>query len=229
MPLFGGVLALLIGVACWAPMAPTILGSNAAADQSTRVLPAAAPPLAAGASAALIPPVVAPVPGVVQNTVATPTVKPTAVPTAVVPATLSPTGQALIAAVQSDRTAQWVKNHTETALRSGPDDGSVVFTQLPQWSTLKQIESRPNWLLVQYGGDGATRQAGPGWVKASEVGAVDAPVVWLSSAARGTVWSAADATAKRVVDMPATVMMEVIGPNATAGTRVHVQLPGDGR
>ena len=65
-----------------------------------------------------------------------------------------------------DTYPEWVKNHTETPFRSGPTDDSVLFTRLPQWTTLKQIESRPDWLLVQYAGDGDTRQAGPGWVRA---------------------------------------------------------------
>jgi hypothetical protein len=105
-----------------------------------------------------------------------------------------------------------------------------MFTQLPQWSTLKQIDSRPDWLLVEYGGDGATRLPGPGWVKASDVGAVDPPVIWLTSARSGSVWPTADSSPeKRIVDVPSLTLMETIGPDFTQGTRVHVRLPGDGR
>ncbi|HEY0582371.1 MAG TPA: C39 family peptidase [Chloroflexota bacterium] len=224
---------MLVGVACWAPIAPTALAPISPLAPSE-----AAAPLGAGrggpggqvAAAGGIPGLgVAAVPTLPARAGATPTAAPRVAPTPFVVPTVSPTGRALLAAVKSDRLAQWVKNHTETPLRSGPEDSSMVFTRLPQWSTLKQIESRPNWLLVEYGGDGATRQAGPGWVKAGDVGAIDPPVIWLSSARSGSVWSTADASAQRIVDVPSTVLMEAIGPEYVAGTRLHVQLPGDGR
>lgn len=136
----------------------------------------------------------------------------------------------MLDAIKSDHTAQWVKNHTETPLRSGPSDDAAIFTRLPQWSLLKQIDSKPDWLMVQYNGDGETRLAGPGWVKASDVGAVDAPVVWLRSAGAGSLWSTADASARRVVDVPPSTLMEVLGSGPfISGTRVHVRLPGNGR
>jgi hypothetical protein len=161
----------------------------------------------------------------------TPTRVPTALPTPMVIPTLTPGGLAVLAAVKSDRTALWMKNHTETALRSGPNDTSAVFTMLPQWSILKQIESRPDWVLVAYGGDGDTREPGPGWVKASDVGGIDAPPVWLSSVRSGTLWSAADASARQTLLVPPATLMEVFGPvqSLVQGTRVHVRLPGDGR
>jgi hypothetical protein len=131
--------------------------------------------------------------------------------------------------ITADRTAQWVKNHTETPLRSGPTDDSQQFTQLPQWSLLKQIDSRPDWLLVQYSGDGDTRQAGPGWVRARDVGAVDTPTVWLTTARTGTLWTSAEAPANRIIDLPRGTLMEVFGPSYIHATRVHVRSPGDGR
>jgi len=147
----------------------------------------------------------------------------------VVVPTLSSNGQTVLDSIRSDRTAQWVRNHTETALRSGPTNDAVVFTQLPQWSLLKQIESKPGWLLVQYSGDGDTRQPGPGWVRVSDVGRVDPPGVWLRSAQAGSVWSAPDASASRLVDVPASELMELVVPDSIQGVRVHVRLPGDGR
>ncbi|HEX8968763.1 MAG TPA: C39 family peptidase, partial [Chloroflexota bacterium] len=131
--------------------------------------------------------------------------------------------------IRADRTAQWVRNHTETPLRSGPTESSIAFSQLPQWTLLKQIESRPDWLLVQYSGDGGTRQAGPGWVKASDVGGVDPPSVWVRSTRRGGVWSAADASGMRTLDVPPATLLEVIGSDFVRGSRVHVRAPGDGR
>ncbi len=217
----GGIFALVVGAACWAPLAPTALAPLAAGDQ-----PAAIPLVAAGAGAVVAAPAVPAVSVPLAPTPAprVPTPQPVVVPT------ITPAGQAVLDSVKSDRTAQWVKNHTETDLRSGPAENSVLFTRLPQWTTLKQIESRPDWLFVQYSGDGDTRQPGVGWVKASDVGGIDPPAVWLSSARSGSVWSAFDVTGKRTVDMPAGTLMEVLGgPDFVSGTRVHVRLPGDGR
>lgn len=104
-----------------------------------------------------------------------------------------------------------------------------MFTTLPQWSLLKQIGTQPDWLLVQYSGDGDTRQAGPGWVKASDVGGVDSPGVWLTTSSPGVLWAAADASGKKLGDLPNSTLMEVIGNDFIQGTRVHVRLPGDGR
>jgi Peptidase_C39 like family len=222
-PLTGAIFAVIVGAACWAPLASPVLAPTEPVD---RALPAPAPTPAAGlpvaAVVARIAPAIAPA---VDNPIPTPTIAPTPY---VVP-TLTATGLSLLSDIKSDRAAQWVKNHTETPLRSGPSDDATMFTRLPQWSLLKQIDTRPDWMLVQYSGDGDTRQPGPGWVRASDVGAVDAPPLWLTSASAGTLWSAPDASAKRLVDLPPTTAMEVIGPDYVQGTRVHVRLPGDGR
>lgn len=191
---------------------------------------AAAPaqPLAV-AVATLAPTPIAQLRPAVVGTAFAPTPSPTLAPTPQPVATPGATGLALLKAIQSDHSAQWVKNHTETALRAGPSDDAQAFTDLPQWSTLKQIDSRPGWLMVQYGGDGATRLPGPGWVKATDVGAIDPPAIWLESARGGTVWSTPDETGKRVEDVPSAALIEVAGPDIIQGSRVHVRLPGDGR
>jgi hypothetical protein len=223
LPLSGGIFALVIGAACLAPLAPTALAPLGVVDAPSSSPPAAAQAVGAGGVAqavAVAPLAVVPI---APTAAVAPTPRPVVIPT------LTPVGQALLASVKSDRTAQWVRNHTETPLRSGPADDSVIFTRLPQWSLLKQIDTRPDWLLVDYGGDGATRLAGPGWVKAGDVGGVDPPVVWLRSARAGSVWSAFDNTAKLVVNIPSSTLMEVIGPDYIQGTRVRVRLPGDGR
>ena len=216
----GGAFALIVGVACFAPIAPAALAPVAPADTGAsgfRAVPTQSLPV------------------VVSNPVraaprATATPAPTIAPTAVVVPTVTAHGVDTLNAIRADRTAQWVKNHTETPLRSGPSDTSSVFTTLPQWSLLRQIGSRPDWVMVQYSGDGDTRQPGPGWVKASDVGAVDAPSVWLSTAKAGALWSAWDGSATRVLDLPGSTLMEVeSGADFISGTRVHVSLPGNGR
>jgi hypothetical protein len=234
LPLFGGGMVLILGVACLAPLAPTALapatlsatvamvGPTPELGGLTRPAAVAPAPVSAapqiGVPAIAIPPL--PVP-------AAPTPTPATV-TSPIP-TITPAGQAMLDAIKSDRTSQWVKNHTETPLRSGPSDDSVVFTRLPQWSLLKETESRPDWIAVQYSGDGDTRMPGPGWVRASDVGAVDPPGVWLTTRGSGNVWSAFDQTGTRVAELPSGALMELIGPDFIKGTRVHVRLPGDGR
>lgn len=224
----------MVGVACWAPLAPTALAPSTPQDSGGAAPVAAAPgaPVAPAAPVAPVAPVAAVVAGIAPVVAAvpvSPTATPVAVPAPFVIPTLTAAGQAVLGSIKSDRTAQWVKNHTVTPLRSGPSDAAVIFTRLPQWSLLKQIDSRPDWLLVQYGGDGDTRQPGPGWVRASDVGGVDAPTVWINSSRRGTLWSTAEATATRVLELPSAALMEVVGPVEMQGTRVHVRLPGDGR
>jgi Peptidase_C39 like family len=224
MPLVaGGILAVVVGAACWAPLKPTVLAPLASGNSVAQPLDAQG-----GVVGAAPQPVVA-VPLAIVPTVTPIPLQPVVPPTPAVVPPLNAAGQAVLASIKSDRTAQWVKNHTETPLRSGPSDDSVVFTRLPQWSLLKQVESRPDWLSVQYSGDGDTREPGPGWVKASDVGAVDPPAVWLSAALGGSVWSTSDGLAKRIVDVPPATLMEVIGPDFIQATRVHVRLPGDGR
>jgi Peptidase_C39 like family len=228
-----GSLALIVGAACWAPLAPRALAPIVAVDPSAAGRVAQAVPQAAVAQAdGAVPPLAA-------GERATSTPSPTALTTPVVVPTLAAGGLALLAAVKSDRTAQWMKNHTETDLRSGPSETSAVFTTLPQWSTLKQLESRPDWLYVDYAGDGDTRLPGPGWVKASDVGRIDPPPVWLSSVRSGSLWSTADALAKQTLIVPPSTLMEVLGAGPgpgpgpgqsfIQGTRVQVRLPGDGR
>src|ERR1051325_7699042 len=97
----GGIFAVLVGAACWAPLAPTALAPIMPQDApavSAPIQAAAAGPAApaAAAIAALPVSVVAPAP------TATP------VPTPVVVPTLTAAGQNALNAIRSDRTAQWV-------------------------------------------------------------------------------------------------------------------------
>jgi hypothetical protein len=220
----GGVFALIVGAALWAPLAPTALAPTIPAEPRVPAPVARVAPVAAGAPVVALPAIIAP-----RLAPVAPTATPVPVPTPLVVPTLTASGQALLAGIRSDRTAQWVRNHTETPLRSAPNDNALMFTRLPQWSLLKQIDSRPDWLMVEYGGDGKTREPGPGWVRARDVGGVDPPPVWLASARAGALWSAPDALGTRLVDLPPATLMEVVGPDIIQGSRVHVRLPGDGR
>jgi Peptidase_C39 like family len=219
LPLLAGFLSFAIGGACLEPLAPTVLAPLAS--------PAEMPKVAVEAPAQALPVLVAPAAGVKAQPLAAPTLVTLPVP-AVLP-TLSSAGQALLDGIKGDLSARWLKNHAETALRSGPNETSQLFTMLPQWSTLRVLQAQPDWLFVQYGGDGATRQPGPGWVKAADVGAVGPPTVWLRTSRASALWGGSDASASRALDVPPSALMEVIGPDQVQGTRVHVRLPGDGR
>jgi Peptidase_C39 like family len=202
----GGALALLWAAACIGPV-PAI-GQGPTTLQAPAPTPKPAPK-PTQAPAALIP-------------TPAPTQAPAPRPTA------GPGDQALLQAVREDLATQWVKTTAETALRSGPDDNASLFTTLPQWSALKRLDSRGDWLKVYYGGDGDTREPGPGWVKASDVGAIGTPAVWLAAARPAALW--ADPTSSAVNQtVPATTRLQVVASDPIKGSRLHVQTPGDGR
>lgn len=137
--------------------------------------------------------------------------------------------RALADALRADLDGAWLKNHRETPLRSGPEEQAAPFTTLPQWTTLRLLESRDRWLLVYFGGDGATRQPGPGWVKAADTGAIGSPPVWIVGTAATPLWSAAGSGATRAFDLPPATRMEVVGPEPFQQARLRVRIPGDGR
>src|SRR5437879_5798597 len=107
IPVSGGIFALVVGAACWAPLAPTALAPLTSGDQA-----AAIPVVAAGAGAVVVAPIA--VPTVAAPLAPTPVLR-SPTPQPVVVPTITAAGQALLDSVKSDRTAQWVKNHTETA------------------------------------------------------------------------------------------------------------------
>jgi len=218
LPVVLGCVLVLACAATLEPLAPTVL----APGSMVGVAPVVPAPEPANVVDALVAPTPAPAP-------AAPQALPTMAPIPTVEATLSASAQNMLASIRGDLSARWLKNHTETALRSGPNEQSQQFTMLPQFSTLRFLESRADWFLVQYSGDGATRQAGPGWVKASDVGGIDPPSVWLSSTRTTALWGNSDAAASRALDVPPSALMEVIGPEFLRDNRVHVRLPGDGR
>src|SRR5436305_3072898 len=114
LPLLAGFVSFVIGVACLEPLAPTVLAPLVSPADVPNVVPeqAAAPALpvlGAPVVAAKAAPVTAAPPLV---TLPVPAVLPT----------LSSSGQAMLDGIKADVSARWLKNHTETALRSGPND-----------------------------------------------------------------------------------------------------------
>ncbi len=135
----------------------------------------------------------------------------------------------LAAALRADLAARWLRNHRETALRAAPDDRAPVFSVLPQWTTLKLLESRADWTRVYLEGDGVARQAGPGWVRTDDIGPVGTPPLWLATARPAPLWAAASGSAGASTALPAETAVEVVGPDPIWDGRIRVRLPGDGR
>ena len=222
--------ALVVAVTAAALAAATLLRPGAAsapvATNLGQPTPAAAPTTASSGVAFAAP-------------ASTPAAKP-AIPTLAVPKPAVPApapvvapapvadGTALLAGLRADLGAQWLRNHRETDLHAGPSDDSAKFNTLPQWTLLKQMETRGDWTLVYYSGDGATRQPGPGWVHTADVGGVGTPTVWLNAARQTTLWSAGSGGSSLVAVDP-RALMEVLTDQPISGTRVHVRLPGDGK
>src|SRR6266536_6051233 len=128
LPLVTGLVILVIGVAALEPLAPTVFAP------SPLVALAPAPAAVAVPEApAVVQVLVAPAAPAKAAPLALPTVAP--IPT--VAPTLSPSALDFLAKVRGELTARWLKNHAETALRSGPNDQAQTFTMLPQWSTLR--------------------------------------------------------------------------------------------
>lgn len=150
---------------------------------------------------------------------------------AAAPAPAAPTtqGQVFLKSVQDTLGTRWLKATSDTALRAGPSDTAQAFTTVPQWTTLRQVDTRPDWVEVYYSGDGATRQPGPGWVKATDAGAIGTPPVWLSSQATLSLWPSATDASHALMTVPSGESLEVVATDPIEHNRLQVQLPGDGR
>lgn len=219
-----GLVAGLWSASCWAPNSAP---EPPAASGNVLAAPAMAEP------APIAPAAGGPGPISVQAVVARPTAVPPVQPPVPPAAMLAPDPAAsarVIKAVRANLATRWLKNHRETDLRGGPTEQDQLFTNLPQWSTLKQLEVRGEWTLVYYGGDGATRMAGTGWVRIADVGAVDTPAEWLAVSQPAVLWAQAQTSATdRVAELPTGARLEVAGTDQIMGSRIKVRVPGDGR
>lgn len=135
-------------------------------------------------------------------------------------------------AVSTDAVAHlpaWVQAHRATRLWSGPDEKAVVLTDLPQWTFLKVVgDERDGRVLVHFGGDYASRQAGVGWVDGSSIGPADDPGTWVTNHRPATLWSGTDAAALKFNDIPQWTKLRIVD-NAPPNTdRLAVQYFGDG-
>ncbi len=85
---------------------------------------------------------------------------------------------------------RWVTNHRATALWSGVDDKATRFTDVPQWTKLRIVDSAPanaDRMQIQFFGDGATRLAGLAWIARADIGPITPPVPLPSTPAAAQV------------------------------------------
>jgi hypothetical protein len=74
---------------------------------------------------------------------------------------------------------RWITNHRASGLWSGIDDNAMRFTDLPQWTKLRIVDSATaaaDRLEVEFFGDGFTRQPGLAWVPLADIGPITPPV-----------------------------------------------------
>ena len=74
---------------------------------------------------------------------------------------------------------RWVSNFRATPLWSGVDDKAVRFTDAPQWTKLRLVDSAPvdsARVQVEFFGDALNRQPRVAWVARADVGPITPPV-----------------------------------------------------
>jgi hypothetical protein len=123
----------------------------------------------------------------------------------------------------------WVQAHRATRLWSGPDTQAVTLTELPQWTFLRlEGPDRDGRLLVNFGGDFATRQPGVGWVDQSSVGPAGDPGMWVTNHRASALWSGVDDKAARFNDLPQWTALRVVDGAQSNAHRIEIQFFGDG-
>ena len=81
-------------------------------------------------------------------------------------------------------------NHRATALWSGVDDKATRFTDVPQWTKLRIVDTAPanaERMQIQFFGDGATRLPGLAWIARADIGPITPPVPLPSTPAAAPV------------------------------------------
>jgi hypothetical protein len=127
---------------------------------------------------------------------------------------------------------EWVQAHRKTALFSSPDDAAPHEIEVPQWSVLRIVETQPNWLKVNFGGDGGSRDADTAWVPASDVGALaDAPH-YVTSVRPARLWTSDDGSAEQIGTVPRLAELALAGKpdrNGRVAIRLADPANADGR
>lgn len=87
-------------------------------------------------------------------------------------------GQAWVSAetVGPIGTPRWLANLRETPLFAGPEPDAPTYTRLPAWSILEALgQDEGDRTLVNYAGDGQTRQPGQAWARLNDLDVARAP------------------------------------------------------
>lgn len=119
----------------------------------------------------------------------------------------------------------WVQAHRKTALFATPQSDGARETEIPQWSFLRIVDSRPNWLKVTFHGDDTA------WVPADDVGAVAQAPKFVTSVQDARLWSSDGADAQPVASVPRLATLEMAGPerNGRVAVKLADSSTSDGR
>jgi peptidase C39-like protein len=116
----------------------------------------------------------------------------------------------------------WVQAHRRTALLATPEDGAAREFELPQWSYLRILESRPDWLRVSYGSDGNGQPDRVAWVPAADVGLSGPPPRFVTSTRQTPLWSADGPEAEPLTLVPRLATLELAGAERNGRVAVRV-------
>jgi hypothetical protein len=161
------------------------------------------------------------------------TVRPQPAPPGVagVPAGDAPAMAAATLAGAVTPNAAWVQAHRKSALYTDPDVSASRAIDVPQWSFLQIVDSRPDWLKVTFRGDGGGRTAESAWIPATDVGAVAQAPRFVTSVQQTPLWTSDAPDAQALATLPRLATLEMAGAERNGRVAVRVADPAsqDGR
>ena len=119
----------------------------------------------------------------------------------------------------------WGVNTRETALWSGPSDGTE-FTKVPPGAMFRVMDRQGGRFRVFYPGDRAKRAPGEAWVDAADLNGVAWPR-WVRLRAPGSVMTRPAVDSVAITSLRPGAFLEVVGE--AKGSWARVFLIGDGR
>jgi hypothetical protein len=122
---------------------------------------------------------------------------------------------------------EWVQAHRKTALYAEPDGEAPRETDIPQWSFLRIVEMRHDWLKVSFSGDGAKRTAGTAWVPAADIGALAQPPRYVTSLQQARLLASDGPDAEALAVVPRLATMEMAGVERNGRVAVRVADPNN--
>ena len=149
---------------------------------------------------------------------------------AVTPVDSAALAEATLAGALTPR-AQWVQAHRKSALYVDPIPGATAETDVPQWSFLQIVDSRPDWIKVAFRGDSAGRTPSTAWIPAADVGSVAQAPRFVTSVQQAKLWSSDLTDSEALATLPRLATMEMAGVERNGRVAVRVADPAhqDGR